>query len=409
MHSLLVVLGLTTFWMFSPEALVLTGNAGGVGTGAGLLVFLCLSVAICFGVLVVRGEKKVTTENSGLSQKKDLVEVIGVSGMIGTALFGSTGILVTAGFTFNEVIYYRFPNFAFAFILLAAALIVSFLSKTIREVLVVLNVSICFIGISALVTYGLFSEPSVAHSFVQENSSVIPLLSLMLVFIGIDRVCVQIRTEPVRFLVVFGLCVLLISGWMYVSARFVAPDRLMASTIPYMIAAGKIGGDPGRMVMAIVIISGSFGAVYGLNRLVSATLRQMYAQNHGNYVEKGCIVLLAIIIASMMAGGVAGTELLEVYIRSSLLLWLLHTALKIFSSAIYVGKEKLLTSSMGVISSTIFLLGSLVLFVNQEKVIVAACFAVAMIIGTVLLGAVLSSLSGLGGPEDIKVRNNKEV
>lgn len=411
MHSLLVVLGITSFWMFSPEALVLTGNGGGVGAGLGLLAFLCLSAVICLGTSLVGGDQIVKIEKSLQVQRSraGLVGIIGVAGMVGTMLFGSTGILVTAGFTFNEVIYYRFPNFAFAFILLAAALAVPFLSTLIREMIIVITVAICFIGITALVVYGLVSEPIVPFSFVDETSSVMRLLPLLLVFVGIDRASVFIRVEPLRFWIGFGLCILLLSGWMYVSARFVEPHRLMDSTIPYMVAAGKIGGEFGRVTMGIVIISGSFGAVQWLMRIVSSAVSHMFIQKGGETIEKGLTVLLAIGVGGMMAFGVAGTDLLEVYIRSSLILWMVHTGLMIFFGSLEAGKNKPLKATLGMITSTTILLGSLALFLNQEKVIVAACFAVSMIIGAVLLVSILTVLNSYRGPEDIQINNNTEV
>ncbi len=411
MYSLLIVLSITSFWLFSPEALVLIGNAGGLGTGIGVVTLLCFSAITFIGISFIKDDRTSTGQNSQHLQKQkvDLVSFIGIAGMIGTALFASTGILVTAGFTFNEVFYYRFPNFAFAFILLAAALSLQFFPTSIRNRILVITVSFCFAGLAVLVAYGLISEPTVTTDFATENTSIMSLLPLLLVFVGLDRVRALLGEELLRFRFAFFLSVILLAGWMYVSARFVDPQRLIFSTIPYMTAAWKIGGEPGRLIMGMIIILGSFGAVYGLMTVSSSSVTRMFGTKRGDSIGKGIILLMAIVIGAMMAAGVAGTTILELYIRSSLLLWLVYIGLSIFSGSLQAIKKKSFYAGIGMISSTIILLGSLVIFFNQENVTAAALFTVSMIAGALLLITFLNVIAGYVGKNEAPIIKNTEV
>jgi len=411
MYSLLIVLSITSFWLFSPEALVLMGNGGGLGTGIGIMALLCFSAITFVGISFINVDRKSTGENCQQLQKQkvDLVGFIGIAGMIGTALFASTGILVTAGFTFNEVFYYRFPNFAFAFLLLAAALSLQFFPTSIRNRILVITVSICFAGLVFLVGYGLISEPTVSIDFATENTTINSLLPLLLVFVGLDRVRALMGEELLRFKIAFFMSVILLAGWMYVSARFVEPQRLIFSTIPYMTAAWKIGGEPGRLIMGMIIIVGSLGAVYGLLTLSSSSVTRMFGEKRGDFIGKGIILFMAITIGGMMGAGVAGTTILELYIRSSLLLWLIYTALRIFSGSLQAIKIKSFRAVIGMISSAIILLGSLSIFFNQENMIAAAFFTVFMIAGALLLITFLNVIAGYVGKDEIPIIKNTEV
>ena len=403
MHSLLIVLSITSFWLFSPEALVLIGKGGGTGAGIGGAALVGFAVIIFAGSVFIEDHRRLEDDNSqGLQKlKANLIGVIGIAGMVGTALFASTGILVTAGFTFNEVFYYRFPNFAFAFILLSAALIMQFIPVVIKNVILGISVFCCFAGVAALTGYGLVSEPAVPFEFINGNGSVMSLLPLILVFAGIDRVSVILKQQPLPFRISFFLTVFLLACWLAVSARFVEPQRLISSTIPYMTAAWKLGGDPGRFIMGLVIISGSFGAVYGLMRVSALSIRELSAWRRGDYLEKGIIIVIAVAVGTMMAAGVAGTVVLELYIRSSLVLWLVYTSLIVFSGALKIDRKKYYQARLGMISSICILVCSLAIFFNQQKLIVAVSFAVSMLAGSGLLITILNLIGGYQRSDDV--------
>ncbi len=111
----------------------------------------------------------------------------------------------------------------------------------------------------------------------------------------------------------------------------------------------------------------------------------------------------------MMAVGVAGTIILEMYIRTSLLLWLVYTALSIFYGSFKMSMKKQYQAGIGLVSSTIILLCSLTIFFNQEKVVAAALFAASMIAGSVLLITFLNVISGYRRSDAVPTIKKTEV
>ena len=394
MPSLIIALGITGFWLFSPEVLVLAGNGGGAGGGAGIAALLIFSAVFYFGASCQDDDiiAEIDCETGSRPQKINFSNLVGSAGMIGTAVFASTGMLVTSGFTFNEVFYYRFPNFAFAFILLAFTLAMSLFPKAVRENIVAATAMFSVIGLAGLTGYGLFAEAPFELWTVNENTSVSGLLPLVLVFTGIDQVRQVLRSKPRQFTIVFVFSVLLLAGWMAASLRFVDAPRLGFSTIPYMTAAAKIGGEVGRMTMGLVIISGCFWAVHGLLGIGANFFMNLAKHGNGARGSKLIVTLLAAAAGIMMATGVAGASSLELYIRSSLLLWLGHTASTFISCAFVSRKRNPLKAYAGIVSGICVAGCVFILFFIQEKVFTAALFVVSMMAVTALLVVVLNAI-----------------
>ncbi|MEE4166551.1 MAG: hypothetical protein V2I35_11180, partial [Desulfocapsaceae bacterium] len=332
-----------------------------------------------------------------------LNQLLGATAMIGTTVFASTGLLVSAGFTFNEVFYYRFPNFDFAFIVLICALALHLFSKMTRNSILACAVFCSLSGLTGLIAYGLVSSAPIPFQQVNENSSILGLLPLLLVFTGIDQARIIARREAGYFIVAFLFLVVVLAGWMFISAGFVEADRLLHSTIPYMTAAGKIAGNTGRLVMGMVIISGSLLAVYGLLSICSSFFIRTTKYTQGGNVHRIVIVLLAAAVGIMMATGVAGSSSLELYIRSSLLLWLIHMAFSVLSGAFSVRVEKPLQAAAGILSSIVIFSCSLTLFFFQKEVPAAALFVASMIAVTaVLMGIVKFITTGHGSDKSTR-------
>ncbi len=402
MHSLLIAFGITGFWLFSPEALVLIGFGGGVGGGAGIAVLLILSIVVFLGTSCLEDDKGLpgAKATGNRQQKLDFKDLLGAGGMIRTTVFASTGMMVTAGFTFNEVFYYRFPNFAFAYLLLTLVLALQFFPRGLRNTVLAAAVICSISGLAALIVYGFVSGAPVPLRFAHETTSIQGLLPLLLIFAGIDQARLFLREEPKRFRIAFLFSVILLAGWMATSAGFVDSQRLIFSTIPYMAAAGKIAGDTGRLAMGLVIISGSFWAVHGLLNIGGFTIIRVSTYPHGGHVHRVMIILLAAAVGMVIAAGGAGTSRLELYIRSSLLLWLVHTALSVLSGALGARPEKPVQAGAGLIAGILILGCSLTVFVLQEDVLVAALFVVSMIAVTVLLMNVPKLIGSAHGSED---------
>ncbi len=102
-------------WTLSPEALVLASNHAGTGGITAILALLFGLLISSLGVTLTKcqpHEVKYSPTISFIQTSKDLATTFSL------AIFLSTGMLVTAGFTFNETFLYWFPNFGFSAILL---------------------------------------------------------------------------------------------------------------------------------------------------------------------------------------------------------------------------------------------------------------------------------------------------
>jgi hypothetical protein len=409
MPSLFVALSITGFWFLSPEALVLIGNGGGAGSGAGVVALLFFAAIIFMGFSCMDVEADLQYANGKRNRQKKITllnYLFGATAMISTMVFASTGIVVSAGFTFNEVFYYRFPNFAFAFIVLVCALALHFLSKTVRSIILACTVVCSLSGLTALIIYGLFSDSPIRFQQINDNTSILALLPLLLVFVGIDQARVMVKRETGEFRIAFVSGVVLLTGWMLVSAGFVEAHRLLHSTIPYMTAAGKIAGNTGRLVMGVVVISGSLLAVYGLLSICSTFFIRTTKYPRGGNAHRVLIILLTTVVSIMMATGVAGSSSLELYIRSSLLLWLIHMAFSILSGAFCVRKQNPTQALAGAFSGLVIFSSSLTLFYFQKEVPAAALFVVSMIAVTTVLMSIVNFIGtghGSGGSKRRKI------
>ncbi len=102
-------------------------------------------------------------------------------------------------------------------------------------------------------------------------------------------------------------------------------------------AARLISGEAGRVIMGVVILAGSTGAVNALLLCVSRMMTRMAEQRHlpawfAWRPQRAWIplILLAIGPAALMLEGYAGKPITPVWARSALLFWLiLHAAIHV--------------------------------------------------------------------------------
>lgn len=254
----------------------------------------------------------------------------------------STGILVTAGFVFNETFVYWFPNFIFAFLCLTCVALVLLWDYAAAEKVQGILLAITVLGLSILVVSGWW-QPTAGPAPDSRPSSGVDLrvaIAGLLLFVGFDLgihrsdgapdADSSTRTMPA----VLGLTVLLMSLWGAVSLEHVPAQRLADTYIPYTLVARNISGQTGRVLMGIVVIAGTGCAVIAL---FSATARMVGSLARMKLLPRFCrgsdrrnvpaTVLLTTTVAVMMAIGFAGKPDLEVFIRAGFLLWLVHTAL----------------------------------------------------------------------------------
>lgn len=178
-------------------------------------------------------------------------------------------------------------------------------------------------------------------------SLTIPLIcTSLLLLLGYDQPDLSPSSDSRRYYIwtlITGFIILAL--WGFVSLKHVPQVKLANSTIPYIISAREILGQPGRTIIAIAIISGTCGVVNGLFLLASQSLKQMadhfYLPSVGNPALRQRIwpVIFSLLIGIFMAIGLAGSENLEIYIYGALLFWLLMTGMHCFAAARSLQKQ----------------------------------------------------------------------
>ena len=115
--------------------------------------------------------------------------------------------------------------------------------------------------------------------------------------------------------------------------KMVSLDVLADSFIPHTKAARRLLGESGRKFIGVAMIAGSFALVNGLLQVLVTEVKGV-AQNvfskrwiESPFVEKTIVVVIGCSPGIMMAEGMAGYDITEVYLRGSLIFWLLHYGL----------------------------------------------------------------------------------
>ncbi len=243
-----------------------------------------------------------------------------------------TGILVTAGFAFNEVFLYWLPNFGFSFLMLGFLLSINLLGLSFSEIAQIIFVTITFLGIMFLSAAGLTEVESFQSSTNESLSSSMPWAALtgLLLFIGYDLAGFG-KENANNLLKPMTTGIVLVGGmfclWGTVSVMYVPLESLSGTTIPHIVAAKAILGQKGRILMGIVVIVGTCASVNVLLIAVSRMISGMASQRLlPPFLGKSPVppLLLAGSAALMMALGMAGEPVLEVYIRAGLCFWLLN-------------------------------------------------------------------------------------
>ena len=348
--SIIVPLSIALGVMLSPESLALLGNGMGSG-GAFFLISLVLAAIAHLLTSLSYGEMDI--RNPGLAAESDLLRksfgavpatILPLSSRVLFAVCASTGILATAGYVFNEVFVYWFPNLGFSFCLLALLLVINLLGRKVTVTAQISFVAVALVGLVILVlvgSLGLADASRVAGPVDFGSANLVRVAPVaLLLFIG-HEFALQARSSKedsrrnlavslVGGIVLIGV---IFSVWGLISLRYVDMAKLADSTIPHMIAAREILGQNGRIVMGTVVIAAALSAVNGLLFSVSRILSSMAHEELLPSIFAGRddratagLLFLVFGIAGMMRLGMAGEPVLEIYTRAGILFWLLTYA-----------------------------------------------------------------------------------
>ncbi len=400
-HSFVLSLALGSGWLLCPESLVIAGNsAGQLGW---LTLPLLAAVALLFVVCgrLLNHPLLPSTDSKEFQILQGLTGTIPAAGIIIAAciplvVLAATALLVTSGYTFNEVFLYWFPNFGFSFLLLALLTILQFFPEK-----TIFRAQICFTALAAggllvLALYGIAGGGKPVVEVLQQPvsfSSVSPAL-LFLLFVGST---VSWNKQTPSFLIPLAGFVLFFL-WILASLAYVAPERLASSTIPYMTAARKIMGDPGRQIMGVVVISGTCAAITSLVLLSRHMLAKIISKEMttGLLTEKAqrwiFPPLIALSTGLLMATGLAGDELLEVLLRAALILWLFYYSFVYLSALIWIKKKSQPISLPAGIGTLILMISLFTLVINNPHTIEICIFIFSTLGISSLLAAVWLSI-----------------
>ncbi len=400
MKSLLYAISLPIAWMLSPESLVLLGNLAG---GNGGYVYTSLVVAFVVSILCVSVIRHPALPSDHLTETEVMVQEIGpfatlaltLASRISVTLLVSTGLLVTAGFALNEIFFYWFPNFGFAFLLLAFVLVVNGMGKKWVLVLQCLLIGLVVIGIMVLIFSGIIKSDVMADGVVMMGEY--PKLSLplsvsgLLLFLGYD-ICASSRQQGtrIRLYLLLTAVLLVFAAWSMLSLHYIPRPKLTESTIPHLKLAKAILGQPGRLVMGGIIIAGAGATVNALFFYSTRILVQLSAQElfpsffQGKWQSRTLCLAMAAAIGFLMMSGLAGEEQLETYLRGALLLWILQLSAHCFAASRYLQKQQVDFTVHGFIVSLLLLMSFLYLVLVDHQVMLLIGFCVLTLSGAVL-------------------------
>lgn len=331
----------------SPEALVLQGHLSGL---SGLGFILPLAIA-----LVLHGFNAAGLSGRGSCGRLPDGEIRFLADRWGgaaatflllmarpaLAVCLATAALVSAGFVFNEVFVFWFPNFGFAALLLAGLLLINLAGPRAAAAAQLLFAATAVTALLGIALAGLLKADLVVRpgDTAPSGRHGAAMALAALAFIGYDMLrytpqnAAGLSLDRVAWvgLVAGGL---LFTFWNAAALLHVDPQRLAQTTIPHLLAAKAILGPTGRLAVGLAVIAGACAAVNALFLTVARMLAGMARQGlippiWGRSVERPWAALTALAAAAglLMAAGFAGSDWLDVSIRAALLLWLVFYAL----------------------------------------------------------------------------------
>lgn len=241
------------------------------------------------------------------------------------AVAASVSLLVTAGYAFNEVFARWFPNLGFSFFLLAGLTLINLTNAQIWRFFHGAFAGSAILGLLIMIVFGALTSSNLttAPSSDASETAVLPLIVFsFFIFFGFDLAAWLAQSErPISRYMIAGLALsaLCLISWGMISIRHVDAQRLAQSTLPHMLAAKAILGEPGRLIMGAVVLGGACAAVnvlfHGLTNLTTTLVGGQ---------RRLPTLLLAASIAAMLASGMGGEPVLDTMIAGGFCLWLAH-------------------------------------------------------------------------------------
>ena len=283
-------------------------------------------------------------ETSPALSKTDPFLVLLLGSRISLAICVVPLILVSAGFIFNELFLYWFPNFGFSYGILIILLLLNLLSEKAVLRTQIFLVGIALVGIWLISMIGLWSALSSPGAVKSPSPGSGPAFSgittALLLFVGFDladlnryRGSRDFSRSSFRMSTVLGLSGISFLLWGIVSLLHVPASALVETTVAHIVAARNILGEPGALIMGVAVLAGAGAAVNALFFSIPRLLAGL--PGSGNKSDSATqlitpraifLILLGGVIALVLALGLAGEPELETALKAALLLWLTQNA-----------------------------------------------------------------------------------
>lgn len=329
-------------FLLSPRAFMIAGS--GIGL-AGNWYFVIAAFLLATHIATIPPR----TSNYE-SINADALESFGYGVRFFSLVFFSCSILGIAGYAFNEVFLYWFPNFLFSFIILACSFFTSLApSSKARKIqliaIIAILVGIVFLSVASLCAPTPkeadspdFFLPYGLYPFSEGLFFMAPLL------IGYELYASSFhkdKSSGYSYAMALIMAALFLSLFAYAALSVSGTEKLANSTVPYMIGARKILGQTGRYVMGGIIILGSyvaFNTILMFLKTPFVTLMDSHpstrlpSSNLGK--QAAATTIPALTISILLLRGYAGEPITESYIAGGFALWFVFYGLSTISSVI---------------------------------------------------------------------------
>jgi len=370
-------------WILSPDVLGRLGSGVAANRTLFLAAVALAALLTALGAALIR-HPALRDRNGRCSRTGLLLQGIGrlpamsllLASRLTMVLLLPCGLLVAAGYAFNEAFLHGFPALGFSLLLLGLITLLHLAGKRFAAAAQPLFAGVVLVCLFLLCLAGLGGSASSRPVSMDIGFSFTPgiLAGAMLLFLGTDSPPPG-RTRDSRLSLFAALLtsLMLFLLWGMLSLQYVPTEQLAASTVPHILVAREILGEPGRLLMGSAVISGAAAAVNTFFHLASTTFAGLAERNllpghpPGPLLRRRYVLLFALIIAAMLVSGIAGHDILQTYIQATLLLWLLLFTMLLFAAGRLLRRRNISISWHGFVLAAIFGLVSLFLAADHEE------------------------------------------